>query len=318
MSHDSSNTPLGLVLLYSSQIDTVNYNNLEAVIYYYRDQGDFANVWIDNSGSLILNSDYSRKTNFISPSDIFRLNHVENFSSTNILLFIDQTNLQSTPHYTDFQAKIDKEYASVVDGGGGGMIGPDGNPVGDPGGPGGGPAARTCDEIDPIGCAGMHNVGNCIYKERQNGPPTTSCPNCSTHESANLLSNNSTPLDSSVIPNIYDIKNNILFDDNKFHHLIDDYYYVSSKIVDNLDLSIAWELYELSDTEFFKRFKNFNNPSYADTVLIDSTNKTNLLNLCNDAKSISTDSEADNILDGIITDINNYENKTISYIKANY
>lgn len=301
LSYNSSDTPLGIAFLYDDIIDTVNFSHLKAVIYYYTENNENkAKVWLENGGNLQLDQNYSKINYFVATEDIYRIGIAENLGTNQVLLMIDQTVLPIEPYYSEFQTAIDKKYDAF------------------PHDPGGDEKKkeRLCSRNPD--CSLDDYSGTCYFHEgQQNTSAKCSSLSCYNLEASSILSTNNTPLDTNVIPKIYNIRDNVLLNDNKYEYLIDDYYYLSTVIAQNITLSIALDIKDLSNTNFFDIFKNYNNNYYADSVLINSVSKPLILSICNKSKNLTTDTRATNILNNTINLANTYDNKTISYIKNN-
>lgn len=308
LTYNSSDTPHGLLLMYSTLIDTIDFNNLEAIIYYFKNSNNEnrTKVWIDNSGNLQLNQSYSKLSHFVlAHEDIFRFDQIENLGTNQVYMLLNQTVLPSEQYYSEFQTKIDKEYV---------LLRPD--PDYDEK-----QRQRWCSR-NFIDCPHYDWEGTCTYQESQMNHISTWCikgsvGGCQGKMAHSLLLNNNTPLDSTVLPRMYEIKDNVLLNDVKYEYLIDDFYYLSSIIAEDMTLSIALDIRDLSNTNFLDVFKNYNNPTYADSILITSVNKPIILDICNASKNLTTDTRATNIINNTISLANTYENKTITYIKNN-
>jgi len=232
--YNNSDLSFGLSLFYSGEIDTVSYNNLTAVVYYYVNDKNGVKVWFKDNSTFVLAPSFSKTSHFIALSNLFRIDFIKNLNTENILLFLDQTAIPSDQYYSEFQTKIDVEIEPLV---------PE-NKYG----------KRECRKIDPACNDSGDMVGFCMYKEIQNGPPMASCRSTDcTGESVNdKLDDNTTTasLNSTVIPTMYSIRDNVLLNNETFEYLIDDYYYVSMHIVSNIDLDFALDFYNLSITNF--------------------------------------------------------------------
>lgn len=243
LSYNSSDTHFGLALLYDNVIDTTSYNNLKAVVHYYTDTKNYSKVWIKNSTSFDLEDDFSKQTQSISNEDLYRFIIAKGLNTQNVLLLIDQTELPADQYYTEFQTVIDKEFKSVVDP----------TSVNDAG-------SRKC--ASGNSCSMATENGTCTAKEYANGGVGNECEasvdnkDCSVTDASPMLISNSTPLDSSVIPDLHYVRDNVLLHDSKLEFLIDDFYYVSKVISSNLTLSIALDIYNLSNTNFINILKN--------------------------------------------------------------
>jgi len=306
LTYDNSDLPFGLALFYNDDIDTISFTNLKAVVYYYNENQNRAKVWIKDNGVFVLEQIYSKISHFIANEDLSRINTAKNLNTENILLLIDQIVLPTDTYYSEFQTTVDIEYASIV------------NPVGDGETP---DYIRVCNNNPD--CS-QDWQGTCAWTEHQSGGTSSHCQTlgtpdgeCVEEKSLTILSNNSTPLDSLFIPKNYKIRDDVLLNDSKLNFLIDDYYYVSSVIASDITLSIALDIYNLNNTNFLNVLKNYNNTVYADSVLINSQNKPYLLSICNKSKNLTTDTRVQGIFNNIISQINTYENKTITYIKNN-
>lgn len=306
LSYNTSDTPHGLALLYSDLIDTTNFNDLEAVLYYFDDNGvDKVKTWIKNSGILQLDLDYSKISHFVlAYEDIYRFDQVENLGTNQVYLLLDQTALPADDeqYYSEFQTVIDKGYLALY-----------------PSDPDFNKKKRLCSR-NFIDCPDYDYEGTCAFSETQTRVKTKCSPDlgtCFGSSSAALLVNNTTPFDSTVIPDLHVIERNVLLGDNKYDYMIEDFYYLSSVVAQNLTLSIALDVKDLSNTNFLDIFKNYNDPSYADSILVNSVSKPIIIDICNATKLLTTDTKAINIINNTISLANTYENKTITYIKNN-
>jgi hypothetical protein len=308
LSYNNSDTPHGLALLYSDLIDTTNFNNLEAVLYFF-DSGneDSVKVWIDNSGTLLLNQDYSRISHYVLAfEDLYRFDYIENLGTNQAYLLLDQTALPADDEQypSEFQTEIDKNYSIAIE------SNPDAPDE---------KKKRLCSN-NFIDCPDYHQAGTCGFTETQTTVKTRCSPDigtCLQSTSAALLNDNSTPFDSLVTPDMHKIERYVLLNNTKYEYMIEDFYYLSSVVAQNFTLSIALDVKDLSNTNFLDIFKNYNNPSYADSILITSVSKPIILDICNATKLLTTDSRATNIINNTISLTNTYENKTITYIKNN-
>ena len=308
LNYNSSDVPMGLVLYYNNIIDTNSFNNVTAVLYYYKNNGDKAKLWCKENGILTLDQGYSKMNHFVSNLDIYRIDQIKGLNSVHVLLLLDQHELPVSPNFSEFQTKIDKDYALAPK-----------DPPGD-----GGPHQyeRYCNQNPD--CEEFPWRGTCYWKESQTAFPEPKCNTlgtpdgeCKAQKVNSILIQNNIHIDTSFIPNMYYIRNEVLLNDNKYENLIDDYYYASSIIASDITLSIALDVYSLSNTNFIDILKNYNNANYSDSVLIKSTNKPILLSICNKCKNLTSDTKVNSIFNNLINLVNTYENKTISYIKSN-
>lgn len=307
LSYNSSDIPFGLALFFDNVIDTLNFNNLKAVVYYFNDNDNRVNVWLDNNGNLEQNQNYSKISHFIANEDLYRLNVSENLNTENVLLILNQSVLPTNQYFSEFQTIIDIEYAAIINPSGGGHQPNDGG--------------RLCDRNPD--CAGSPIEGTCAYRENQGGGSRGICTAWSVDDGCilptpmSILESNNTPLDSAFLPTIYEIRDVVLINDNKLEFLIDDYYYVSTIIWSEITLSIALDIYDLNNTNFLDILRNYNDVNYSDSILISNQNKPILLNICNKSKNLTSDSRTNVIFNNLINKINTYANKTVSYIKNN-
>jgi|GEM_PF-5801307 len=305
ISTNTSQVSFGLALFYDGAIDASNFTNLTTIVHYYYENSTSKADLYDYSINAVKDSDYSRKNFIISALDFYRISINKSTLTENILLLMDQTNLPVSAYFTDFQTQIDSKFA----------------PISDPTEEEDGSYKRKCDSNPD--CDDWDSFGTCTFSEHQSGGVSSSClPHggddgvCATEQADVLLISTNTPLAADVVPRIYKIRNEVLLND-KFEYLIDDYYYLSTKIASDITLSMALDFYSLSNTNFFDILENYSNASYSDSVLISTSTKTILVDLCNDAKSLTTDSRSITILNSTISKINSYAGKTIAYIKAN-
>lgn len=306
LSYDYSDLPFGLALFYDDEIDTTNFNNLNCVVYYYNNSQNRVKVWLKESGNFVLEQNYSKISHFIANEDFYRLDIAKNLNSENVLLLLNQVVLPTNPYYSEFQTVVDIEYASLIN--------PNSENTPD--------YIRMCSNNPD--CVLYPWQGTCFWSEHQTGGTSSHCNTlgtpdgeCVQEKASIILYNNNTPLDSGFLAKNYKIRDSVLLNDNKLNFLIDDYYYVSSIIATELTLSIALDIYNLNNTNFLDILKNYNNSNYSDSILITHQSKPILLSICNKSKNLTSDSKVETIFNNLISKINNYDNKTITYIKNN-
>lgn len=300
LTYNSLDTHIGIAFLYDNIIDTIDFDNLKAVIYYFIENNENkVKVWKDINGNLQLEQKYSKISHFIAKEDIYRLDIAENLGTNQVLLMIDQTVIPTTQYYSEFQTAIDKNYLLMY-----------------PSDPDFNNRRRWCSR-DIANCPDDDYERTCAFRESPFSGSRSYCGAtfCASSSASSLLIDNNTPLDSIVLHDMYDIKDHVLLNDNTNEYLIDDYYYLSSIIAENITLSIALDIKDLSNTNFLRVFKNYNNSIYADSVLITSISKPIIIDICNKSKIITTDTRAISIINNTINLANNYDNKTITYIK---
>ncbi|MHB1277379.1 MAG: hypothetical protein ACYC1Q_03205, partial [Bacteroidia bacterium] len=93
-------------------------------------------------------------------------------------------------------------------------------------------------------------------------------------------------------------------------------YYASTLSYSNVDLSTAMSVYDLYSVGFFNKISNFDDANYNDSIFITTTEKGLLLDVIEEAELLSEDTRYQTILDSLKGDINEYENKTFSYVKG--
>lgn len=115
LSYNSSDTPLGIALLFDDIIDTVDFENLKAVVYYYNDTNENrVKVWFNNNGNLQLDQSYSKISQFIANEDIYRIDQINNLNTNQVLLMIDQTSFPTLQYYSEFQTLLDRNYSLLL------------------------------------------------------------------------------------------------------------------------------------------------------------------------------------------------------------
>lgn len=132
-----------------------------------------------------------------------------------------------------------------------------------------------------------------------------------------ILTSNGNPVSPNTSTQLYSTRDLFLVLNKKRAEFIDDYYYSCFKIGTLIDLPLSLKAYAVYQSNLIRKMANMTNPTYADTILITSSEKTKVLNLCTLAKTYSTDTRYRAIIDTVTANLNRFFNKKISYVNSN-
>ena len=297
----NSDYPIALCLFFQDTINTSTFDGLQGVLYYHKLNDIYlASFWEKESvNSFTFKQNLSGITNLVSKADMYRIDKVMEFNSSKILMLLDQTKLATYQYPSVFQIKTIIEYNNA-------------RPTG---GSNGGGESGACNGVRE--CSST-SEGWCIFQERQNGPTYANCypkeDYCPNSTAISLLTLNGNTINESEINELYKIRNSFLMNSVKGMQYIDDYYYSSSFLRNNITLETALKLYELYGLDFFHRLSQFDNLNYNDSIIINNETKPLLLDLCDAATGITNDNRFNAIINRTRNDINLYHNKTLNYI----
>ena len=259
----------------------------------------------ESNGTFINLPEFFAITSIYSETDVIDIMSLNFLDSKEIISFTDLSKINKSIYLSDLQLLLDKKlhnenYLAL-----------------------GGRPTSGCKEANP-GCT-IEKEGYCIPQERQNGPESYSCvpkeDKCTRTQTDTKSTFESAGESNSTLTNekLYNVRDEILSNSFEGKKLIDDYYYSSMILKNNpISLEMALSAVEIFNTDFLKDLANLNNPDYRDKVIINSTSKSLLLDLCIKSKKISTDSRYLQIINSLEQQINLYENKSCDEIKSDF
>lgn len=260
-----------------------------------------ATLWININNVFVKETTLSGITNFVSKVDMYRINQIKALHAQKMVILLDHTKLSPNPYPTIFQVKLGIAYEAAAPSGGlGGSKGP-------------GPCSNNFD------CPQTDN-GWCMYKEKQNGPTTTRCqtPICPSDNVNGVLDLNGYTVTQNDMDYLYKIRNAFLLNSPKGMQYIDDYYYSSAFLQNNISLDLALNMYNLYGADFFNKLSNFDVVAYDNQIAIEPAEAVVLLEICDKASLLNNDVRFQSIIANVRADINRYTNKTILEVKNDF
>lgn len=303
----NSEYPIGLCLFFEGSVDTKDFNGLNGVLFYNKVNDIYlANFWERNKDNIFtFREDLSGISNIVSKNDMYRLNSIIGFDSNQLLLLLDQTRLATNQYPSVFQVKtevvieeIDIEFGGI---------------------PNMKESKSMCSDVPS--CKESMVAGYCTFQE---GPLGTSaycniwCPNSNTIKKLSEQEQNIHDILNPKIDALYEIRNSLLLPSEKGKQYIDDYYYSSLFLHENITLDMAYKLYKLYELDFFTKLSRFDNENYNDMIVIDDNIKPILLDICNSVSEITMDSRFNSIVNRTKEEIDRYYNKGLVEIKKDF
>jgi hypothetical protein len=308
-------SPFGLVKFYNQLIQqgsNINESSLTSILVYYtntQNQKTYASFWKKNSvnNSFSFVPHLSGLNNFISPTNFFQLDQIENLQTEEIILLVDDTKLPEKIYSTVFQIKLETL-----------LISTNAPPGGGGGGGSGGPNCEWCRGGSQGMCircrdcsGGLSPVSAfvCVPKPED----------CYTNLCMPLLSSEGYTLSEEDIKYLYFIRDSVLMKTEKGQQIIDDYYYSGGIMKGKISFSLAWKLYKLYGINLFERFAQFfTETTYDGNVLIDGVVLNIINEACDEARDISNDERFQSIINNTEAEVNLFYNKPFSDIRNAY
>lgn len=292
-----STSPIALALLYPGAIDTTDLSSSTptAIVAYTTiiNNGSIGQVWAqmfnNNSNSWSANNNVWGITTMIATNVINDDILTQNLSIQNVVIL--QTGyVPENPYVSDFESR----------------------PIG--GGQWGGTKCNSSSNCS------QDVEGVCVRVSPNNPRDGYYCKApapCASETTRLILSNNQYEVSDQIISDMHNIRNYVLRSSKNRSKYIDDYYYASSIINENIDLTFALSVYDVWQTNLIRKIKNLTNNTYSDTILINFDEKTKLLNLCNVVSQYSGDTRYLQIIDSVESKINRFYSRTNSYVNSN-
>ena len=305
---NAEETPLGISIYFEDSLtENENFSTvvpLAVLLYLKHDNRVEAQFYRTENGTLVKKLNYCGITNFFSYTDVIDVMKLNNILSREILNFADFEELNGDPniddktYISDFQKRIDLQFR--MNGGG---------------------SSSGCSVADPA-CSDP-SEGYCIPKERQSSI-SAHCKKkndeeCHEEEVAFVLSAAGYTLDNSVDVGLHIVRDSFLSKSFYGQTFIDDWYYSSSILeLEDYSFDLAYAAYQVCDLPFINRLQHISDLAYSDSILINDTNKSKLIYLCQQAQLASNDERYQSIINRTVSAINLYTGKTISQIKNDF
>lgn len=282
--------PTGLVLYYSSSVDTTDLDAATpSAVLVYKETGGrlWAELYKRSGSSWVIDADCWGITRGINTNAIYDIINRESLTVQNIVL-LQSVVSPGTYYFSNFDAKT----INGVGGGGG-----------------------NCKDV--TGCPDYEGV--CKSQGKGTGYMCHTKSACWTGRVINILEDEEYSIPSQLLDRHYTARDNVLNQNRKRAEFIDDYYYASEIISENiLDLEMALSAYTIYQSNLIRKFANCSNSAYNDTILITPGERTLLLDFCDLAEDYSNDSRYQVILDSVEANINRLYNHTVSYVNSNF
>jgi hypothetical protein len=138
---------------------------------------------------------------------------------------------------------------------------------------------------------------------------------CATDNAVRVLEVEGYNLSQGDIDYLYKIRDEYLLNSEKGQQMIDDYYYSGIIMKGKVSLSLATKLYHLFGIDLFRNMSYFNTTTYDGEILIRDKEKEIIIEMCDEAKNISSDLRFQSIIKNVETDVNRFHNQPIIDIK---
>ncbi len=293
---------IALALFYTEAMPDLSIATPSAILVYHgANVVTHATLWINESNVFVKETTLSGITNFVSKVDMYKINQVKALHAQKMVILLDHTKLSPNPYPTVFQVKLGIAYEAAAPSGGLG------------GGKGPGPCSNNFDCSEAID-------GWCMYKEKQNGPTTARCQSskCPSDNVNGILDLNGYTVTQNDMDYLYKIRNSFLLNSSKGMQYIDDYYYSSAFLQNNISLEMALNMYNLYGADFFNKLSNFDVVAYDSQIAIEPAEALVLLEICYEASLLGADTRFQSIIASVRSDINLYTNKTILEVKNDF
>lgn len=276
-------------LFYSNEVDTsaiLSSSPNSILLYSKRNNRIWVQLYNKNSGDYISDSIYRGVTNFLTLTDILNVSEQRIPNTTCIVMLVCKEFNNQYP--SSFQENL------FIIGGGSAQD----------------QMCKACKRPDEKGWCVWTKAGTFC-----NDVPLTSCPAMNTDI---VLSSNSYSTPSSVNNDWYEFRDNFLLKTEKGHYWLDDWYYSAVELNNKtITLSAALAYLPIRSSNLPRKLKNINNALYADTILFTSSEKTLILNLCEEIRTISSDNRFNAIVDSVESSVNRLVSHTTLYVKDN-
>lgn len=298
LSLQTGENPIGLALLYFGSVDTLSLTaTTPTAIIVYKEVGDrlWAQMYRNASTGWYEDLNCWGITTRIGYNYIEKQIEMEKLELDNIVI-LETTSFPVNRYFTDWEViPLD-------------LLTPDGG-------------IRKCKSKGPCN---TQSEGSC-------DPVTPGVPSngevcngidpgglCSVNSTNLILSNYNYTVSNTAIPNLYSVRDQVLRANKLRAKFIDDFYYSSQLIAHDIDLSLALEALNVYQSNLPRKLANIDKSTYADTVIINISERTLLLNLCDKAEKYSTESRYQSIIDTVRANVIRYYNQTGSYLHSKF
>jgi hypothetical protein len=284
---------------------TIKQTNVKgSLIYYINGEDLYAETYILKGDKIVKNEFLSDKTSFISPNDIQDVGRslMADESDKSFFTLINFGKLPVYKHYpSQFQEKISSlniaplnKLSGITPGGGG---------AGD---------EHYCD----ITC-NSKSAGYCVAREGQTGGESWYCLSgrgCTKYASDKVFPSNPNINTETQNVTLRAFRDNYLSKTTKGMKYINNYYYISDRFLDYVDVNFSILAMSTLVDDIFPLINTLQNQPSSNSVLYNTTRANKITALLNNIKSKLTNTGDKTIIDGIIADVNYYKNKPVSQV----